>query len=58
MNSGPDDVERSKREVEAAQARAARDAQILNLADTVIQDSRAVRKDNHWTAMVRDLFRG
>lgn len=50
--------EDSKRELEAARKRAARDAEVLGLADSVISDSRAARLDNGWADMVRGLFRG
>lgn len=41
-----------------ARARAARDAEILGYADTVVSDMAAARTENHWADRVRELFRG
>lgn len=50
--------EERKRELEAAHIRAARDAEVLGLADSVISDSRSERTQNGWADMVGALFRG
>lgn len=54
----PDEIAASQRRLVDAQNRAARDAAILDRADTVISDSRQARADNGWADMIRGLFRG
>jgi hypothetical protein len=58
VTASQDDLERAKREYAEAQKRAARDAEILALADTVVADSAAARAENGWADAFRSLFRG
>lgn len=58
VGTTPDDVEAARRHLEDAQKRAARDAEVLRAADSVVADSRASRAENGWADAFRALFRG